>query len=54
VLDLGTGPGDVAFQVAEMVGADDYVVGVDQDAARIAAEQRRTAMGVGNVAFRQD
>ena len=24
VLDLGTGPGDVAFQVAEMVGPDGF------------------------------
>ena len=27
VLDLGSGPGEVVFQVAEMVGPDGYVVG---------------------------
>ena len=54
VLDLGTGPGDVAFQVAEMVGPGGYVVGVEQDPAQLTvAEQRREQMGVGNVAFRQ-
>ena len=54
VLDLGSGPGDVAFQVAEMVGPDGYVVGVEQDPAQLTvAEQRREQMGVGNVVFRQ-
>ena len=54
VLDLGTGPGDVAFQVAEMVGPDGSVVGVEQDPAQLTvAEQRREQMGAGNVAFRQ-
>jgi ubiquinone/menaquinone biosynthesis C-methylase UbiE len=31
VLDLGTGLGAVAFAVAELVGAEGAVVGVDQD-----------------------
>lgn len=54
VLDLGTGLGDVAFEVAAMVGADGSVVGVEQDPALLAAaEQRRTATGVPNVVFRQ-
>ncbi len=48
-----SGPGDVSFQVAEMVGADGSVVGVEQDPAQIAvAEQRRDQIGVGNVDFR--
>jgi SAM-dependent methyltransferase len=54
VLDLGSGPGDVAFQVAEMVGSDGAVVGVEQDAAQIAvANERCGRLGLGNVEFRQ-
>ena len=50
VLDLGSGPGDVAFQVAEMVGRDGYVVGVEKDPAQIAvAEARRERLGLTNV-----
>src|SRR4051812_23772089 len=30
VLDLGSGPGDVAFQVAKMIGPNGSVVGVEQ------------------------
>jgi SAM-dependent methyltransferase len=53
VLDLGSGPGDVAFQVAQMVGSDGSVVGVEQDPAQIAvAMQRRDGFGFGNVDFR--
>jgi ubiquinone/menaquinone biosynthesis C-methylase UbiE len=55
VLDLGTGPGDVAFQVAEMIGPNGSVVGVDQDPAQIAvATQRRDRRGFRNVDFRHD
>ena len=54
VLDLGSGPGDDAFQVAEMVGPDGTVVGVEQDPAQIAvANQRRDRVGLSNVEFRQ-
>jgi SAM-dependent methyltransferase len=54
VLDLGTGPGDVAFQLAELVGADGSVTGVDRDPAQLAvAEQRRVKAGLANVTFRQ-
>jgi SAM-dependent methyltransferase len=53
VLDLGSGPGDVAFQVAEMVGPDGSVVGVEQDPAQIVvAEKRRDGLGLRNVEFR--
>jgi SAM-dependent methyltransferase len=53
VLDLGSGPGDVAFQVAEMIGPNGSVVGVEQDPAQIAAGmQRRDGSGFGNVDFR--
>lgn len=54
VLDLGSGPGDVAFQVARLVGADGSVVGVERDPAQLAtAEQRLAASGLRNVTFRQ-
>ena len=54
VLDLGSGPGDVSFQVAEMVGVDGSVVGVERDPAQIAvAERRRTDLNARNVAFRE-
>ena len=54
VLDLGSGPGDVSFLVAEMVGADGFVVGVERDPAQMAvAERRRTDLDARNVVFRQ-
>ena len=54
VLDLGSGPGDVAFQVAEIVGPSGSVVGVEQDQAQIAvATRRRDHLGLSNVDFRQ-
>ncbi|MGV9801374.1 class I SAM-dependent methyltransferase [Mycobacterium sp. NPDC003449] len=53
VLDLGSGPGDVSFQVAEMVGPDGFVVGVDSDPAQIAvAERRLSESDMRNIAFR--
>jgi ubiquinone/menaquinone biosynthesis C-methylase UbiE len=52
VLDVGSGAGDVALLVAEMVGPGGEVVGVEIDAARVeAARERARAAGVGNVAF---
>jgi SAM-dependent methyltransferase len=49
VLDLGTGLGHVAFQLAELVGPEGSVIGVDREAPLLAvAESRRTA---GNVRF---
>jgi SAM-dependent methyltransferase len=54
VLDLGSGPGDVAFQVAEIVGPSGSVVGIEQDQAQIAvATRRRDRLGLSNVDFRQ-
>ncbi|KGI67816.1 class I SAM-dependent methyltransferase [Mycolicibacterium rufum] len=53
VLDLGSGPGDVSFQVSQIVGPDGSVLGLERDPAQLAvAEQRRDAMGLTNVAFR--
>lgn len=54
VLDLGSGPGDVSFLVARMVGPDGRVVGIERDPAQITvAEQRRDESGMRNVVFRQ-
>ncbi len=55
VLDLGTGAGDVALTVAEMVGASGAVVGVDQSSEALArAAQRCEQRGVANVTFVHD
>lgn len=52
VLDLGTGPGDVAFQLAEIVGSQGSVTGVDRDRAQLStAENRRVDADVQNVVF---
>ena len=54
VLDVGTGIGDVAFMVAERVGPQGTVVGVDLNPAMIDfARQRAQAAGITNVAFLQ-
>ncbi len=54
VLDLGTGTGDLAFLVADAVGPEGLVVGLDRSLdALIAAEARRRAMDVPNVHFVQ-
>jgi ubiquinone/menaquinone biosynthesis C-methylase UbiE len=52
VLDLGAGPGDVAFLVAEAVGPTGSVVGVDREERSVALARRRVAeAGYSNVAF---
>jgi SAM-dependent methyltransferase len=52
VLELGTGVGHVAFQLAELVGPGGSVVAIDQSAPLLAvADSRRRAGGVGNVRF---
>lgn len=54
VLDVGTGIGDVAFLVAERVGPQGTVTGVDMNPAMIdVARQRAQAAGITNVAFLQ-
>ena len=52
VLDLGTGLGHVAFQVAELLDSGGSVLGIDQ-AERLLeiAERRRVAAGADNVEF---
>jgi 2-polyprenyl-3-methyl-5-hydroxy-6-metoxy-1,4-benzoquinol methylase len=54
VLDVGTGIGEVAFLLAERVGPQGTVVGVDINPAMIdLARQRAQAAGVPNVSFLQ-
>ena len=43
VLDVGSGAGDVAFMVAEMVGESGEVVGVDRSATAVSAATARVA-----------
>jgi SAM-dependent methyltransferase len=52
VLDLGSGAGDVAFLVAELVGPSGEIVGVDQSADAVArATARARDRGATNVRF---
>jgi ubiquinone/menaquinone biosynthesis C-methylase UbiE len=52
VLDLGSGPGDVAFLLAEAVGPSGSVLGVDREERSVDLARRRAAeAGYGNVAF---
>ena len=54
ILDLGSGPGDVSFLVAGIVGDEGAVVGLEQDPAQLAvAERRRDELGLHNVTFEQ-
>jgi SAM-dependent methyltransferase len=52
VLDLGTGPGHVAAAVAELVGADGEVVGLDADPRMLEIARERTT-GLPHVHFVQ-
>jgi SAM-dependent methyltransferase len=52
VLDLGTGLGHVAFELALLVGDDGEVVGIDRSVDHLAvAELRRSTSGVRTVRF---
>jgi SAM-dependent methyltransferase len=52
VLDLGTGLGHVAVDVAELVGPEGAVVGIDESVRLLEiADQRRCAAGIENVTF---
>ena len=52
VLDLGTGLGHVALEVATLVGPRGIVVGIDQSTRLLEiAEHRRLAAGINNVTF---
>jgi SAM-dependent methyltransferase len=52
VLDVGSGAGDVALLVAELVGPDGQVVGVESNPLILeSARARVQAAGLGNVSF---
>jgi ubiquinone/menaquinone biosynthesis C-methylase UbiE len=52
VLDIGSGAGDVAFLLAEMVGPTGVVVGVDRNAATLETVRERAAdLQLQNVSF---
>ena len=52
VLDVGSGVGDVAFLVTELVGPDGKVVGVDMDGTALAkARERAARLRLRNVEF---
>jgi SAM-dependent methyltransferase len=54
VLDVGSGAGDVAFLLADLVGVGGEVVGTDRSAAALAtARQRADARSIRNVSFRE-
>lgn len=54
VLDAGSGAGDVAFAVAEVVGSSGEVVGVDTNGAILETARRRSSeAGLLNVSFLQ-
>jgi protein-L-isoaspartate O-methyltransferase len=53
VLDLGSGAGDVALTLAELVGPQGTVIGVDMNADILDTARRRVAsVGWSNVEFR--
>ena len=54
VLDVGSGPGDVAFLAAELVGNDGSIIGTDKAPAAVAlARARASSKGLRNVEFRE-
>jgi ubiquinone/menaquinone biosynthesis C-methylase UbiE len=53
-VDLGCGSGDVTFEMAERVGPDGSVTGVDMDMVKLGLARRAAAtQGLLNVEFRQ-
>ena len=54
VLDVGSGAGDVAFLLADLVGPDGEVVGADRAPDAVATAKRRAAeRALDNVSFRE-
>lgn len=52
VLDVGCGPGEVSFLVAQLVGSDGSVLGIDREEAAVAtARARATERRIANVEF---
>lgn len=55
VIDLGSGVGDVAFAVAELIGPTGEVVGIDQSEEALGQAMRRAKLrGLSNVSFVHD
>ena len=55
VLEIGSGAGDVAFMLAELVGTSGQVVGVDINPSILeTARQRASSVGLKNVEFLAD
>lgn len=50
ILDIGCGAGDTSLQLAEAVGPDGHVLGVDVSTPLLAVARRR-AEGIGNLSF---
>lgn len=51
-IDVGCGGGDVAFELARIVGPRGHVTGVDLDAAKLdLARAEAAALGLANIAF---
>src|SRR5580765_4501581 len=52
-LDLGSGAGDVTFELARRVGPSGRVVGIDMDQVKLGLARAAAAeQGIGNVEFR--
>lgn len=52
VLDVGSGPGDVSFLAAELIGATGEVIGVDRSPIAIrTATARKASLALANVSF---
>jgi ubiquinone/menaquinone biosynthesis C-methylase UbiE len=53
-LDLGCGGGDVAVELAKLVGPDGHVTGIDIDETSVAIARREAAeQGLANIEYRQ-
>lgn len=54
VLDVGSGPGDVAFLLRELAGPDGHVTGADRSSEALSkARERAAELGYSNVTFVQ-
>ncbi len=52
VLDVGCGSGDVSFLLAQLVGEEGQIAGIDRDATPLAmARERAETLGITNIRF---
>ena len=52
-VDLGSGSGEVSFELARLTGPDGSVTGIDMDEVKVAlAREAAAERGLGNVEFR--